>query len=268
MTFFRKFFDFVVNEYIFLSFIIASFIIFIFESIAFSPNFYYIAVVASCTLLLYKYISPLKSFSQLFSKNSPFLGIAITLLITLFYLILSLQSLIFLGLAGILSLLYFFGWPPIIKPMRAYLLLKPVTIGLVYSILVCQIPMIESHYAAHEYMYSMGAVFLFVSALAIVFDLGDIEADGSLTTFPKTIGIVPSKIMVTFLMILASASMVYSAWTYMISIPESVAFGLSCLTGITIGWKATSSRPKSFYLIYVDGVMALPYVIAVFFRLI
>jgi len=268
MISFRKFIDFLVNEYIFLALIISSFTLFIFESIAFSPNLYYILALASGTFLLYKYISPFKSVNQLLTKNGLFLGITSSLLFLLFLLILSTKSLLFLGLAGILSLLYFFGWPPIIKPMRAYLLLKPFTIGLVYSILVCQIPMIESHYVAHEYIYSMGAVFLFVSALAIVFDLGDVEEDDVIATFPKTIGIVPSKIMVTLLMICASAAMYYSAWTYLISIPESVAFGLSCLTGIIIGWRATSFQPKSFYLTYVDGVMALPYVFTMFFRLI
>ncbi len=261
MDSFRKIINFIINEYIFLGLIVASFITFTYNSIAVSPNLYYILVAAISTIIIYKYISPLKSVKQFFFENKLFFGITILLLLSLCFLILTVKSLIALGLAGFLTLCYFFGWPPFFKPLRTYMILKPCLIGIVYSILVCQIPMIEAHYLAHEYMFSMAAIFLFVSALAIVFDLGDVEEDQRMNTCPKILGIVPSKIIVTLLMILATSAMYYSAWTYMISIPESVSFSISCFIGVIVGWKAMPSNPKSFYLMKVDGVMALPYMI-------
>lgn len=267
MDYFKKAIDYLVREYFFLAFIVASFTLFTYESIAVDSDIFYVLGVAMGTLLLYKYISPLKSYNQLLSKNNFFLGVFTLLLFVFFAFNLQVQSLLFFGLAGLVSLLYFFGWPSFIKPLREYLLLKPFIIGLVYSILIVQIPMQDAQYLGYEYMYSMAAILLLVSGLAIVFDMGDVEEDSSTATFPKFMGIIPSKILVTLLMVLASGAMFYSAWTYMIGIPESVAFSFSCLIGTIMAWKATPTHSKMYYLLYVDGVMALPYGVTLFFNM-
>jgi 4-hydroxybenzoate polyprenyltransferase len=172
----------------------------------------------------------------------------------------------FLFLAAIITFFYFF---PVLnqRSLRQNGLLKPLVIGLVFSIVTTQIPMIENHYEWHEYIYSFTAILFFVTGLALIFDIGDVDIDENETirTIPKMIGVFRTRIIITCLMGMAMVLMFYTAWTYLIDIPESVAFVLSCLAGIVGAWKASVNKHKFYYLLYIDGLMALPLLFSLIF---
>lgn len=184
---------------------------------------------------------------------------------TVFYQ-LSVTGLLFLSLAAIITFFYFF---PVFsqRSFRQNGILKPFMIGVVFSILTVQIPMSENHYEWYEYIYPFTAMLLFVAGLALIFDIGDVETDESETirTLPKMIGVFQTRLMITCLMSMAMLLMFYTAWIYLMDIPESVAFVLSGLAGLAGAWKASSKMQKNDYLLYIDGIMALPLLFSLVF---
>lgn len=255
-----------ITQYYFLSSVVALLCSFTYVAIAVPPDYSYLLAVTLWTFFIYNDVSGLHVFKDILRKSHKSRLIIIFITIAWVTFQLSLTSLFFLFLAAFITFLYFF---PVfhLKPLRQYGIWKPLFIGLVFSILTALIPMLQNLYTWQESIYPLLAIWFFVSGLALVFDIGDIDVDENenIGTWPKLVGTIKTKWLIIIMMMTAMLLMFYSAWVYLIEIPESVAFSISCLAGIAGAWKTHAKKSKLYFLFFIDGVMALPFIISLFF---
>ncbi|MBK8346878.1 MAG: UbiA prenyltransferase family protein [Saprospiraceae bacterium] len=169
-----------------------------------------------------------------------------------------------LVIAFVLTVLYFRKTILNSHALRHNYILKPLIIGLVFAILTAYIPYVETGYTAWEAALLSIARWSYVSALALAFDIGDVQEDAAapITTLPQKIGIKRSKIIASGLLMIAALTEAYGAWIYLID--------FHCLIGLMatyfIAWlliiNSSPSKSAKYYLFLIDGTMVLPYIIS------
>jgi len=221
------------------------------------------------TFLLYNYhyvLDLTKTDLIAFAKrNISFLGVVIVYCITGLFLLPNLQLTIpALIIAGILSLMYFRSIRILPLAGREYFWLKHIIIGLVFGILTAYVPYISSGYTFGESSFLMLGRVFFIGSLALVFDIGDISFDEktNYTTLPQVIGIKNTKWVACLCLFVAALIEGWGAWTFLIDFPIFMALFLTCAVTCIIIWVTKKEYPKWFYLLVVDGLIMLPFVLS------
>ncbi|MGB4840874.1 MAG: hypothetical protein WBP08_17845 [Saprospiraceae bacterium] len=149
------------------------------------------------------------------------------------------------------------------KSGRDHFLLKPLLIGLVFGILTALIPYLQSGYNLSEsLLLTLGRV-SFVMSLAILFDIGDVIEDtgAHAETIPSRFGIKQSKVIAILLLIFSIIIEGYGAWIFLIEFPVFITFCIGYIFSFFLIIFSTAYRPSWYYLLLVDGMMMLPWLL-------
>ncbi|UOQ54479.1 UbiA family prenyltransferase [Hymenobacter cellulosivorans] len=168
---------------------------------------------------------------------------------------------LFLGHLAAISLLYSF---PIVKlrgrwrALRDFPLLKVFLIAYVWAAITVWVPALYLNKAltAPVVLVLFGRRFLFILALAFVFDIRDYTKDllSGTRTFPGIFGIRAAKILA--LLCLAASSLlipqgITSAHLLVLTVP-------TLLTSLIV-WFADETRPDYYFALLADGIMVVQF---------
>ncbi len=255
----------ILNQYYYLALVTALITIFTYLSIAAEINYLYALLVGIVTHMTYNF-HPLMQFSlpELNKKiRIRYIFYVIGLLIIGFITIYNASFYIWVALfiVCVLSLAYFkkvFGFS-----LRDHYLTKPLTIGLVFGICTALIPYLQSGYLIMESLgLTLGRIF-FVTVLAIIFDIGDVNQDQleKTTTIPERFGVLKTKILCSSLLGAAGIIESIGAWNFLIDLEGIVALCFSYFVTFMAILFSNTKRKSWFFTLFVDGIMALPLVI-------
>ena len=160
----------------------------------------------------------------------------------------NLSALIGYTFLSILSVFYFL--PPF--NLRRYGLLKPFNIAFVFVCICIVLPLI-AHFDLTLLIYSIGQ-FCFIAALAMLFDIRDVENDKeiNLMTTPIKYGVKNAKYITVILLLVYFVSSFFITQTNFL-MTSTLILGVSLLLTFL-------SKPNShnyFYLFLVDGLIIL-----------
>ena len=234
-----------------------------------NPDWKYSVWTGLATFLLYNYHSVLtlnkKELLSLVRTNIPFISLFI--LSGLVGLILLPHRLVAFGFfvsALIICILYFRRGIVNNKAGRDHYLLKPLMIGVVFGILTALMPYLQSGYSIYEsILLTIGRV-VFILVLAIIFDIGQVSEYEPTTepTLPQKIGIVKTKIIAIFLLMIAAIIEGYGAWIFLLEFSVYMSFVIAWFFTFLLIIFAGPQKKKWYYLLLVDGMMLIPYFLA------
>lgn len=255
----------VFESYIFLSFLTFLITVFTFRSIAAETDYLYSLWIGFSTFYVYNFHSYIFGGSHFNDKKEKYRFSLNSLFVGLLFLVnlaeLQISSIVLLSFAGLFCLGYFANGFKF--RLRSNYLSKPLTIGVVFGICTAAIPYLESGYLLSESIFlSLGRT-LFVSTLALIFDMGDILQDRleRTTTFPAKWGLIKAKFFATFLLMASASIEIWGAWNFLIDLSGIVALGFTYLmTFVTIVY-AKPERKWWYYELFVDGLLAMPLLI-------
>ena len=263
----KQIFHLYLRNYYHLSLSIILLISFTYSSAGSVQNWYYTVWAGLATFFLYNYHSSLSlSFDTI--KRTPFLIFLLAGSIFAGFVLLKEHTvnLLFLFVACFFSFGYFRSLLPVQKPLREYILIKPLMIGLVFAVLTALIPYIQIGYSISESAFLAVSRLCFVFALSITFDIGDIKEDSEkeVITIPQKIGITKSKVLACSLLLIAGLVDGYHAWIFLIEFPALIVLYFTYIyTGILILFSGIQ-RPFWYYLLLVDGALGLPWLLSIF----
>lgn len=171
-----------------------------------------------------------------------------------------------LGLAVLACLLYFV---PILKnrtkSFRELTWLKIFLIGFVFSVITTVIPAMTATYAWHEIFLMSVARLLFISVLALAFDIGDMlkDEDDSTMTLPNKLGIKNAKYIGTLLVFIASMIEIYLANAFILEFPALMILMITYFLSWIVLLKSSNTKSKYYYLFIVDGLIGLPFLLMI-----
>lgn len=254
----KKIFD----HYFYLSTVSVLITIFTFRSIAASTDYIYCLLVGFAVLTIYNFHPVFFKVDQstTYKLNYSF-GLPILILLSLVGIAafkLTLPSLMLLFMAFILCIGYFmkfYRWN-----LRSHYLTKPLTIGMVFGICTAAIPYIQSGYLVSESLFlSIGRI-LFITTLALIFDIGDVTQDKleKNITIPSRWGMAKAKLFGATLLTLGFAIELWGAWNFLIDINGIVAIGFTYgITFLAVIF-ANPNRSWWYYEVFTDGIIGLP----------
>ncbi len=261
----------ILHQYYYLAFVTTLITIFTYQSIAADINYSYVLLVGIATHMTYNF-HPLMKFSlQELNKEIRIWHIFYTLGLLIIGFITMYQASFYIWLAlfiaCILCICYFkkvFGFS-----LRDHYLTKPLTIGIVFGICTALIPYLQSGYLIMESLgLTLGRVF-FVTVLAIIFDIGDVNQDQleKTTTIPERFGVLKTKILCISLLVAAFIIESIGAWNFLIDLDGIVALCFSYFVTFMAILLSNTTRKSWFFTLFVDGIMALPLVFSYLIKL-
>lgn len=176
------------------------------------------------------------------------------------------SALLWLIPLGLLSLGY--SYPIAIGKNRIAIrelpFIKTLLVALVWAIVVGYIPFAVSGLQVNKFWVFIEFLFLF--SLAVLFDIKDIHSDhaNNIKTVPLAIGIGGTKILSLFILIFRMV------FIYFEIDAQELFFSELIVTTFCVGCIAKFVRKESseyFYMVCVDGLMLLKFLISVFFVL-
>ncbi|HMR89463.1 MAG TPA: hypothetical protein PKD51_14985 [Saprospiraceae bacterium] len=257
------------DPYIHLSICTAALTGFSFYALSIASLWQYVSFVGVGTFLLYNYHRvfrfSISDWKKWLKSRSAILPIFLTLLGIYFLGEQVSKAYIPLSLALLGCLLYFV---PILekrtKTFRELTWLKIFLIGFVFSIITSIIPAMNASYSWVEIFLIGLARMLFISVLALAFDIGDMlsDEDANTTTLPNKLGIKNAKWIGTFLIFIASMIEIYLANAFIIEFPALMIMMITYFFSWIVLLKSSTSRSKYFYLFIVDGLIGLPFLLS------
>ena len=168
---------------------------------------------------------------------------------------LSLQTLLYSGLFGLLTLLYAI---PVFKSksLRTIKGLKIFVVALVWAGVTVTVPLL----AAQESLSGDSWVtfiqrFFLVIALIVPFEIRDLPYDNSiLGTMPQLLGVVATNVLVTGL---TGIAFILEAFKDVVSYPYAISLLLICLLTACATFFADKNQPKYYASFWVEGVPIL-----------
>ncbi|QJX47088.1 UbiA family prenyltransferase [Hymenobacter taeanensis] len=169
----------------------------------------------------------------------------------------------FIGHLAVISLLYSL---PVVKvkdrwwALRDFPLLKVFLIAYVWAAVTVWIPALYLHFSLPEpvVLILFARRFLFILALAFVFDIRDYSKDRLIGThtFPGVFGVRATKLV-------ALAALVAAALLVPIGMPvhNQVVYLLPLLLAAGVIWWADESRSDYFFALLADGVMIVQFLV-------
>ena len=266
ISFIKKYY---LDPYIHLSICTAALTGFSFYALSIATLWQYVGFVGVGTFLLYNYHRvfrfSINEWKAWLISRSAILPIILTILSI--YLLLDHNSKIYapLSLALLGCLLYFV---PILerrtKTFRELTWIKIFLIGFVFSIITIVIPAMSASYSWVEILLMGLARMLFISVLALAFDIGDMLSDEetNTTTLPNKMGIKYAKWVGTLLIFIASMIEIYLANAFIIEFPALMIMMITYFFSWIVLLKSSTSRSKYFYLFVVDGLIGLPFLLS------
>ncbi len=144
-----------------------------------------------------------------------------------------------------------------VKPLRSVPLLKVFLIAYVWAVVTAMFPLLDAGLDAWqpEVLWLFLRRFLFILALALLFDVRDYAYDRDMNTltFPGWIGVRNTKLLslglllLYVLVLLASGERGLVLWALL----------ASALGAAVIVWRSAENRPRAYFAILADGAMLL-----------
>ncbi|MCB0648569.1 MAG: hypothetical protein KDC49_17995 [Saprospiraceae bacterium] len=160
---------------------------------------------------------------------------------------------------GIIAFLYV---APIFKSkkrLRDYSYIKIFLIALSFSLLCTFNPLFYEGVSIGRALLFTIISFFFVLGITIPFDIRDFSLDQAdhVPTLVTAAGIEKSRLISIALLAFSATFFLFLAG---FSIP-TLAFSISCITGIIFSWYASLERNDYYYSFFMDGLLALPLVL-------
>lgn len=195
--------------------------------------------------------------SQWLIKNKKIMlvsnGLALLVILFLCWSLSAASIYIMIG-AEIISTLYFM--PPF--NLRKYGYFKPFMISAIWVISCVVVPLIENKLISIEpgmAWYFVGAQFLFISVLCLLFDINDAESDkrNGVSTYANRLGANITKSLGALLLV-ASSFLIHFAFTDKHRILTYVAFMLVCMILVLLTKKG---RHAFYFYLLIDGLLIM-----------
>jgi 4-hydroxybenzoate polyprenyltransferase len=257
------------NKYIHLALCTTLIIFFTFKSVGATTSWIFAVWAGVATLFLYNYhhVSAIKVESvPIFIRNHTGLSLLSGVLLISGILIAGMEP---QGIMALLSafLLSFFYFIPVTVhkiTLRSYYILKPLTIGLVFGLITAFIPYLKSGYSWHESLFLTAGRCAFIIALSLLFDIGDIEKDAvsQTKTFVQRVGIRKTKIAASLLLSAAGIIEGYGAWIFLTDFHCFMALLITYILSWVLIIYAEPQSAAWYYLLLVDGMIGLPWVLS------
>ncbi|SFG73625.1 UbiA family prenyltransferase [Pontibacter chinhatensis] len=144
-----------------------------------------------------------------------------------------------------------------VRPLRSVPLLKVFLIAYVWAVVTAMLPLLDAGMDVWqpETLWLFLRRFLFILALALLFDIRDFSYDRNMNTltFPGWIGVRKTKLLslgllgLYMLVVLASGEAGVILWALL----------ASALGAAVIVWRSAENRPRAYFAILADGAMLL-----------
>jgi 4-hydroxybenzoate polyprenyltransferase len=167
-----------------------------------------------------------------------------------------------LAFTAVFALLYSMPVIPYGKgTLRQIPVLKTLLIGWVWGLSTVMVPVVDSGVCLETlYIFNLFLrCFIVVSVLAVLSDIGDLEADkkNHLITIPKLVGVGLSRYLCALLLCLnLGLAYVYPVEEYMF-----FAFLLFMLLALLVVSFADTNRHRLYYMVLVDGMLMVQYLL-------
>ncbi len=239
---------------------------FSFYSLSIDIVWEYIAFAGISTLLLYNYNDLLRYNREEWRKWLSVKSVILPIILALssaalvFTRILTIWFPLTLAMLGCL-----FYFVPIIKgkskPFRELTWIKIFLIGFVFSLITTVIPAISASYLWYEVLLLGLARLLYISVLALSFDIGDmlVDEDTWTMTLPNKVGIKNAKWIGVLLLFCASMIEIYLANIFVLELPALLIMMVSYFFSWIVLWQSSNTKSKYFYLLVVDSMIGLPF---------
>jgi 4-hydroxybenzoate polyprenyltransferase len=253
----------------------------ILSRIDFQKSIPYFFIVFFSTLVAYnlKAVNPLKNFkgsqdSEKISWSKENLSFILWLLLVsaillvIGILFLNMDTVLLLLPLGLLSLGY--SWPVKIgkrkRALRELPFVKTLMVAFVWTIVVAFIPYVESQNIVSADSERIIGDFMFLFALALLFDIKDIESDkaNSIKTIPLLIGVNGTKMLSLSIIFLRILYLILSGMMFRELVPEIL---ITLLCAVLILKYINKQTTEYFYMVYVDGLILLKSFLVIFFYL-
>jgi uncharacterized integral membrane protein len=144
---------------------------------------------------------------------------------------------------------------------RQHFLLKPIMIGLVFGWLTSMIPYLMSGYTWLESSVITAGRVAFIASLSLIFDIGDVQEDAHahFVTMPQKWGMITTKIIATILLGIAITSDTIAVNQMWIEFPLFISFLATYILSFVLLVFAAIQRADWYYLLFVDGLLMLPW---------
>lgn len=241
-----------------------------YSSMAVGIQWQYCIWVSLVTFLVYNY-HPLVNlsvdeFKKTFNSYFPIYFLIGTSGLAGFFLINNhFSKILSFGTALLLTVIYFKTNSMYSQAGRDHFVLKPVLIGVVYTIITFIIP---SHSAGLSLMemavLSIGKL-TFIMALSLIFDICDMRENlyTHYPTLPEKIGIKRTKHIVYLLLLVSALIEFFGVISFLIEIKSSVAMMITIFLSALITFFAKQNSPNWYSLFLTDSMMLLPYLLSV-----
>lgn len=147
--------------------------------------------------------------------------------------------------------------------------IKPLSIGLVYALITITFPAMS-----HDIPFKLMSILtlervIFIAALALIFDVGDIEIDKDTNhpTVPTRFGINISILIAIVSIVLASVVDIYAFNEHWVTKTNFYALLITYFVTTLLFVGASPRNKRLFYLFYVDGMIGLPFFILLLSKL-
>ncbi len=283
-------FDFLLFSNVFMSLCAVAQALVTYILIEAKPNYPVLGILFCSTLFIYNFSilitkpqhpehSPFKRVHWFFGRYKLMVAITVLsaiLLLPLFFLVSS-QSKVLLIVLSILSVGY--GMPLFSSGKQKFGLrnipgLKLLLIGLTWTLSVVLLPILEARNVDHlvisktDILLLTSKRFLFITAMAIPFDIRDLFQDRKLGL--KTIPVVFGEKNAYLLCQILLAGYLVLLFLFRDHGFNTTFFALT-LTVLLMGWlifRSNFKKNEYYYFFYLDGVLILQYVLLVFFTMV
>lgn len=256
------------KRFIHLAFSVGALVYFSYAAMSTAIEWNYIAGAVFGTFAYYNLHSRLLYVRIQNMAGSPFSDKAILLYLSLLifsfiYLTIGFKDCIhFLWLlsAGFLSAAYLL--PLFFRGSRLKMLpyLKIFIIASVFTIVSSIIPLVGKGFDFTELTGLAFSRFLFIVALCLIFDIGDMSDDmkAGIRTFPVELGIKRTKIIAWLCIIIAFWIEAFYTYSFLIDVTAMIALSITYMITIVLIARATPERSVGYFLFLTDGMMLLP----------
>ncbi len=265
---FKYFLDIFIHRYIYLGLCTAGLTYFTYFSLALPIDILYVASILSGTFLIYNYhsffsLSPKMLIDQLI--KSPL--IILYLISTVFLLVLSISvTYVWILLLALVIVMGYYS----VGVFKNYTFrkswIKPLSIGIVYALITLTYPAATAHLPWLLILSLTLERIVFIAALALIFDVGDVEKDRLEVhpTVPTLLGVRTSIVIAILWVVLACIVNIYAFSEHWVKQINFYALLVTYLVAVILFISASPLHRKSFYLVYVDGMIGLPFIIFLF----
>lgn len=254
-----------IYRYIYLGICTSGLTIFSYHSLGLTVSWPYVIFIFLGTSLLYNYHSLLslsfKGFIMHLIKN-PWTLLHVVSTVFFFFISIAFQHIWIILLAIVIVLGYYS-----VSIFKSYTFrknwIKPLSIGLVYALITITFPAMSNDIPFKLMSILTLERVIFIAALALIFDVGDIEIDKDTNhpTVPTRFGINISILIAIVSIVLASAVDIYAFNAHWVTKTNFYALLITYFVTTLLFVGASPRNKRLFYLFYVDGMIGLPFFI-------